>query len=181
MGVFTYKYPMTDFNEYNLDWIISETKRLIAYFEELDEFASKEYVDTEINKLRVELKRLIDLKVNITDYNVFVHEVRESLLSISGTLETLQSAVAINAQAIVDTYRELKQYIDDQIIDLQVINPMTGVVQPIQIVLNYMADLLRADALSAQEYDRAQLTAAAYDALQLTAYVYDNYGKNYIN
>lgn len=180
MSVFTYKYPMTDFNEYNLDWVISETKRLIEYFEGLDEFATKSYVDENIAKLKAELTTLINLKVNKADYDLFVYEVRQSLNSIADTIRNLETAVTENAQAIIDVYNELKAYIDNQIIDLQVINPMTGIVQPIQTVLNYMADLLRSDALTAQEYDAAQLTASAYDALQLTAYIYDNFGKNYI-
>lgn len=180
MANFFHEYPYTDFHELNLDWVISEVKRLIEYFEGLDEYATKSYVDESIQTLETELKRLIDLKVDKTDYNLFVYEVRQSLISIADALRNLETATERNAQAIIDTYNELKEYIDSQIIDLQVINPMTGIAQPIQDVLNYMANLLRSDALTAEEYDDAQLTAAAYDALQLTAYIYDNFGKNYI-
>lgn len=186
MNIF-HNYPYTDFHELNLDWCIENIKKLLAYFEGLDRLATVEYVDEEIRKTKEEIRKaeetlqaLIDLKVDKTTFNEFVSEVQISLESIAGNIRTLQLAVADNAQAIIDTYNNLKNYIDSQLIDLEVINPMTGQTQPIQLVLNYMADLLRSDALTAQEYDSAELTAEDYDGLELTAYVYDNYGRNYI-
>ena len=83
-------------------------------------------------------------------------------------------------ERVFSTKEKAEEYIDSQLIELEVINPLTGNKQPIQQVLNYMADLLRSESLTAQEYDQALLTAQDYDNLQLTAYVYDNYGKNYI-
>lgn len=179
MNIF-HNYPYTDFHELNLDWCIENIKKLLAYFEGLDRLATVDYVDEEIRKAKETLQALIDLKVDKITFNQFVSEVQISLESIAGNIRTLQGAVADNAQAIIDTYNNLKSYIDSQLIDLEVINPMTGQTQPIQLVLNYMADLLRSDALTAQEYDSAELTAEDYDDLELTAYVFDNYGRNYI-
>lgn len=174
------KYPYTNFQEYNLDWIILQVKTLLEYFEHIEEYATEEYVDNAISELNTTLRALIDLKLDKVDFDTFVSEVQLSLSNLESIIRDLQLATQENAQAIIDTYNTLKRYIDDQLIDLQVINPLTGNVQPIQLVLNYMADLLRADSLTAQEYDSAELTASAYDNLELTAYVYDNYGKNYI-
>lgn len=180
MPNFFHNYPYTDFHELNLDWCITNIKKLLNYFEGLDELATITYVDESIEALRAALQAAIDLKLNITDFDTFVSELQISLGSITGNIETLQQATGANAQAIIDTYNNLKNYIDSQLIDLKVINPMTGESEPIQLVLNYMANLLRDNALTATEYDGAELTATAYDALQLTAYNYDNYGKNYI-
>ena len=174
------KYPYTSFQEYNLDWIILQVKTLLEYFEKIGEYATQEYVDDAISKLNITLRGLIDLKLDKVDFDTFVIEVRTSLNSIVNDINSLERATTENAQAIIDTYNTLKNYIDEQLIDLQVVNPLTGQIQPIQLVLNYMADLLRADSLTAEEYDDAELTASQYDALELTAYVYDNYGKNYI-
>lgn len=185
MPNFFHNYPYTDFHELNLDWCIENVKKLLNYFEGLDELATITYVDEQVAAAKAELQALIDSleerKLDITTFEAFLAELQISLNSITGNIETLQQATAANAQAIVNTYNELKAYIDSQLIELEVINPLTGNVQPIQLVLNYMADLLRADSLTAQEYDAAELTATAYDALQLTAYTYDNYGKNYIS
>ena len=182
---FFHNYPYTDFHELNLDWCIENIKKLLNYFEGLDELATITYVDEQVAAAKAACEALIaDLearKLDKTTFETFVSEVQQSLNSIVSDINVLERATSANAQAIVDTYNELKDYIDSQLIELEVINPLTGNTQPIQLVLNYMADLLRADSLTAQEYDAAELTAAAYDALQLTAYMYDNYGKNYIS
>lgn len=180
MPNFFHNYPYTDFHELNLDWCIVNIKKILNYFEGLDELATVTYVDESIAALRTALQAAIDLKLDKTEFQTFLSELQISLQSITGNIEALQKATAINAQAIVDTYNSLKNYIDSQLIDLEVINPLTGQTEPIQLVLNYMANLLRNEALTADEYDAAELTATAYDALQLTAYNYDNYGKEYI-
>lgn len=189
--MFLEKYPYTDFNEYNLDWIIINIKKLLNYFEGPDQLATVKYVDEQIAAAKDILEAMIsDLddavsnlenkKLDKSDFNAFLIELQISLNSITGNIETLRQATAANAQAIIKTYNDLKNYIDSQLIDLQVINPLTGESEPIQLVLNYMANMLRDDALTATEYDSAELTATAYDALDLTAYDYDNFGKNYI-
>ena len=180
MPNFFHNYPYTDFHELNLDWCIVNIKKLLNYFEGLDELATIKYVDDSIEALRVALQAAIDLKLNRSDFDTFVYELQISLNSIVNDIHALEHATAQNAQAIIDTYNTLKNYIDSQLIDLEVINPLTGESEPIQLVLNYMANLLRDNALTAAEYDGADLTATAYDALQLTAYNYDNYGKDYI-
>lgn len=180
MPNFFHNYPYTDFHELNLDWCVNNITKLLNYFEGLDELATIKYVDDSIEALRVALQAAIDLKLNKSDFDTFVYELQISLNSIVNDIHALEHATSQNAQAIVDTYNTLKNYIDSQLIDLKVINPMTGESEPIQLVLNYMANLLRDNALTATEYDGAELTATAYDALQLTAYNYDNYGKDYI-
>lgn len=184
MPNFFHNYPYTDFHELNLDWCIVNIKKILNYFEGLDELATVTYVNEQIAETKAVLTAMIDdleaKKLDKTDFDTFVYELQISLNSITGNIESLQEATAINAQAIVNTYNSLKNYIDSQLIDLEVINPMTGESEPIQLVLNYMANLLRDLALTASEYDSAELTATAYDALQLTAYNYDNYGKDYI-
>lgn len=179
--MFIEKYPYTDFNEFNLDFILREVKRLMEYFEGIQGFATIDYVDEELQKLHDELVIMIDTKVDKTTYNSFVLEVQTSLNSIAHAIELLETATAQNARDIVDTYNTLKAYIDNQIYNIMVINPMNGLQQPLQLVLNDMANLLRVDALTATEYDGFQKTATAYDALDLTAYNYDNFGKNYIS
>lgn len=179
--MFINEYPYTDFNELNLDWILKTVKELSEKIEEYEGFATEQFVIDQINALNSELIAIINTKVDYDEYNTFVSEVQTSLNSFSSIIETLDTRVNENAQAIVDTYNELKAYIDEQVIDLQLINPFTGQSEPAQSVINYMANLMRSDSLTAEEYDNAQLTASAYDLLELTAYMYDNYGKQYIN
>lgn len=179
--MFINEYPYTDFNELNLDWILKTVKELSDKIEEYEGFATEDFVIEQINALNSELVALINTKVDYDEYTTFVSEVQTSLNSFSSIINTLDTRINENAQAIVDTYNELKAYIDEQVIDLQLINPFTGQSEPAQSVINYMANLMRSDSLTAEEYDNAQLTASAYDLLELTAYMYDNYGKQYIN
>jgi hypothetical protein len=59
---------------------------------------------------------------------------------------------------------------------INVIDPTTGVLSPIQTVINNLAGS-SADALTANEYDVLNLTATAYDNYDITAYDYDFKGK----
>ena len=56
-------------------------------------------------------------------------------------------------------------------------SPFTGLYVPIITVINELAHLHKADALTAAEYDALDLSASDYDAYDLTAYDYDWSGK----
>lgn len=161
---------------------------LIDYFNSLGEFATEEYVQEKIAEVlaqlaavKAELEAAIALKLDRAEFETFLAELQLSLNSITENMELIRAQVNANTQQIEYNFNWLKDYIDNQLIDLEVINPFTGQTQPIQTVINYMSDMLKQNALTAGEYDAAQLTAAAYDALQLTAINYDINGKDYIN
>lgn len=59
---------------------------------------------------------------------------------------------------------------------INVIDPTTGILSPIQTVINNIAGS-SGDALTASEYDGLSLTATAYDNYNITAYDYDFKGK----
>ena len=167
--------------------LIYKVNEVISYFDSIEGFATVEYVDGQIENVlatlqgvKTELQAAIALKLDKTEFNEFVTEIQTSLNSIAGEIASLEHATQLNAAAIVASYNELKQYIDNQLIDLQVINPFTGEADSVQDVLNYMSNLLRTEALTAADYDGAELTATAYDALDLTCVEYDNDGKTYI-
>lgn len=56
-------------------------------------------------------------------------------------------------------------------------SPFTGEYVPITTVINELAHLHKADALTASEYDALNLSAADYEAYDLTAFDYDWSGK----
>ena len=161
---------------------------LIDYFNSLGEFATESYVQEKIAEVlaqlaadKAEIEAAIALKLDRAEFSTFLSELQLSLNSITENMELIRLQVNANTQQIEYNFNWLKDYIDNQLIDLEVINPFTGQTQPIQTVLNYLSDMLKQNALTAGEYDAAQLTAAAYDALQLTAINYDINGKDYIN
>lgn len=166
----------------------AKINELIDYFNGLGQYATEEYVQTEIEKVlaklaadKAELEAAIALKLDRVEFEAFLSELHLSLNSIMEQIEFIRAQVNINTEQIAYNFNWLKDYIDNQLIELEVINPFTGTVQPIQTVLNYFSNMLKQNALTAGEYDAAQLTAATYDALLLTAIQYDINGKDYIN
>ena len=72
----------------------------------------------------------------------------------------------------------LEQEIEDVIAgQIEVFDPTTGVLSPIQSVINNLYNISRGDALTATEYGALDLTATEYDAYELTAQQYDMSGK----
>lgn len=75
---------------------------------------------------------------------------------------------------------KLEQYVKETVTKLDrldVTNPITGVFEDIQNVLNDLAEIIgRGYGMTAQEYDDLQLTAHTYDGYRLTAYDYSTRG-----
>ena len=169
-----------------------KVNELIGYFNGMDTYATEAFVRQTVadayNLLQeqiVDLDRYINAelekKLDKTEFTTFVSEVSLSINSMSDQIRELRLDTNANTEAIIYNFNWLKNYIDNQLIDLEVINPFTGIAQPIQDVLNYMSNIMRDNALTASEYDAFELTATAYDALDLTAYQFDNDGKDYIS
>lgn len=168
--------------------VMEKINELIDYFNTLGEFATEEYVNQRIAEVmaaleaaKTEIYAAMALKLDRAEFETFLGELQLSLNSITEQIDLIRLQVNANTAQIEYNFNWLKNYIDTQLIDLEVINPFTGQVQPIQTVINYLADLQKQNALTAAEYDAAELTASAYDALQLTAIAYDIDGKNYIS
>ena len=81
--------------------------------------------------------------------------------------------------AYVDLHdAELDQKINDIILgSIDVYDPTTGMLSPLQTVLYNIYGASRENALTASEYDGLELTASAYDGREITAFEYDNNGK----
>lgn len=169
-----------------------KVNELIGYFNGMDAYATESYVRQTVadayNLLQEQLHDLdryinaeLEKKLDKTEFTTFVSEVSLSINSMSDQIRELRLDTNANTEAIIYNFNWLKNYIDNQLIDLEVINPFTGIAQPIQDVLNYMSNIMRDNALTASEYDGYELTATAYDALDLTAYQFDNDGKDYIS
>lgn len=82
--------------------------------------------------------------------------------------------------AYVDTnVATLNQKIDEITLgNIEVYDPTTGMMSPLQTALDNIYGASRENALTASEYDALDLTATAYDTLEITAFEYDNNGKD---
>lgn len=136
----------------------------------IDEFNIKyQELLTEFEKLRTEFDALED-KITASvqaQFDAFEVEVRNLITATQNYLIAYTDSAEARLQAQIEAI---------QIGDISVIDPTTGILSPIQTVINNIAGS-SADALTATEYDALNLTATAYDNYDITAYDYDFKGK----
>ena len=91
---------------------------------------------------------------------------------------TLQQANAYTDSKAAQLEGEIQEILIGQI---TIYDPTTGVISPLQTVIDNLYNSSRDEALTATEYDTLDdgepLTATAYDAYELTAIQYDTQGK----
>lgn len=136
----------------------------------IDEFNVKyQELLVEFEKLRSDFDALED-KITASvqaQFDAFEVEVRNLITATQNYLIAYTDSAEARLQAQIEAI---------QIGDINVIDPTTGVLSPIQTVINNIAGS-SADALTASEYDALNLTATAYDNYDITAYDYDFKGK----
>lgn len=137
----------------------------------IDDYSGKiEEIEAEIAALRNEM-------------TAFENEINENIeaqfISIKAELQSMIAIALTQANAYTDARAsQLEQEIQDiSIGQITVYDPTTGVLSPLQTVLDNLYGSTRDDALTATEYDALDLTATTYDAYQITAFDYDKYGK----
>lgn len=99
--------------------------------------------------------------------------------NLQGMIATaLQQANAYTDSKAAQLEAEIQEILVGQI---TIYDPTTGVISPLQTVIDNLYNSSRDEALTATEYDTLDdgepLTATAYDAYELTAIQYDSQGK----
>ena len=167
------KDMMTDV-EYLLG-ILKKLNEVIAQVnkntEFIDEYTGKiEEIEAEIALLRDEMAE-------------FKKDVNQSIaLQFAEIKVELQSMIATTltqANAYTDAKAsQLNDKIDNVALgQISVYDPTTGIMSPLQTVIDNLYGSTRENALTANEYDGLQLTATAYDGYEITAFNYDKNGK----
>ena len=137
-----------------------------------------------------------ELKNYVDEYLESLDDVKAAIVVINNTLENQASLINSNTtkieqlQTIINNnFTILKNYVDNQVailddkIDniqigqIDIYDPTTGIVSPLQTVINNLYGLSNKDGLTATEFDALDLTATAFDAYQITAYDFDSQGK----
>lgn len=136
----------------------------------IDEFNVKyQELLKDFEQLRIEFDALED-KITASvqaQFDAFEVEVRNLITATQNYLIAYTDSAEARLQAQIEAI---------QVGDISVIDPTTGILSPIQTVINNIAGS-SADALTATEYDALNLTATAYDNYNITAYDYDFKGK----
>ena len=164
-----------DFDELTLYGMIC---KISEYLNEMREQVNK---NTETAIEYEEYLREIQAKVEEleADYERFKIEIDEDIgnrfreLTYQLTTE-LNNQIAIIRYYVDTQYQELNQKIDDVIAgDITIYDPTTGLLSPIQVVINNLFDMNRENAITCTEFDALELTATEFDAYELTAYEFD--------
>ena len=140
----------------------------------------EEFVETYSGKIEE-----IEAQVNqlYQDFDAYKIQVDDSIRTQFQAISTEFEAKLASATAYMRAYTDSQYAVLDNKIDtvalgqINVYDPTTGVMLPLQTVINNLYDAGRDEAISASEYDGLELTATAYDALDITAYNFDQYGK----
>ena len=147
-------------------------KQVNANTKFIEEYTGKiEEIEIEIAKLRTEMD---EFKTEITD------EINARFTEIKIELQAMVATALTQANAYTDAVASrLEQEIREISIGaIAVYDPTTGMLSPLQDVINNLYGQSRDDALTASEYDALELTATAYDSKDLTAFEYDKNGKS---
>ena len=151
---------------------LNETiKQVNSNTEFIDKYSGKiEELEAEMQALRLEMEKFQD------DVN---QEIASQFANIKIELQAMIATALVQANAYTDAKAsQLHQEIQDIAVgDITVYDPTTGILSPLQTVLDNLYGSSREDALTATEYDALDLTATAYDAYNITAFDYDKYGK----
>jgi hypothetical protein len=171
-----------------LNEVVNITNEQTATFQYLsEEFTKlKNYVDEYLVGLD-DVKAQIEL-INTTLDNIAItlNDHQEEITSLNNKIDSEINRV-INI--INSNYNRLKDYVDFQdnllnekidniqIGQIEIYDPTSGTIKPLQEVINNLYGLTNKDGLTASEFDALDLTATAFDAYQITAYQFDSEGK----
>lgn len=162
-----------------------------------------EYLNTVItnqNELEEAYNTLLNGYKELYDYvNKYLtdmDEVKEDIKRIDTSLDEMIILINTNAHNIsllnekIETeISSIRDYIDSKVEDLEeeiqniqigsinIYDPTTGLLSPLQTVINNIAAESNKDGLTASEFDLLDLTATAFDSYQITARDFDSQGK----
>ena len=165
--------------------VIPRLNEVIKTVENID--LNFEEIEHEINNLSNEITLIKENYITLTNQ---VNTMSEEIQALDSKFTNLIEEVDSTLRAIINNnFNTLKNYIDININRLEekvdnisttgimAYNPTNGLLEPLQKVLNDIAQLTNQDGLTASEFDALDLTATAFDNYEITAYEFDSQGK----
>lgn len=184
IGMIPLSYRESLTYEEQLLWLQKNLNEAITLLNELKE--DFDNIDLNFEELQEQIdnisSQISDIESNITS----LEENKADKTDLQNAINTLDSELR---SLISDEYNVLKQYVDTQDENLQyqidnfdirnitVYDPTTGLLSPIQTVIDNIYDQTRTDGISAAEFDALQLTAGEFDSKEITAFNFDQHGK----
>ena len=202
------KYPTQNGEMINLDWIISEVKRLNQNMDDLEQrvlaaalAATKEYVDEEVSDLRTDFNNLSNEVANLrlyfdqkivelqSQYDTFVRAVDNSIDRLVHRIESYEeymreAIVGLNASMDVKIANNNVYILDkvaEGIVNVKVVNYFTGELVTVQDMFNTLAELHLDNPITYTEVASAAITYADLRDLNMTYTELAIKGKSFIN
>lgn len=179
--------PITFFEPISVDPndMMTDVEFLLGVLKKLNETIAQvnkntKFIEDYSGKIEEIEAEMAALRQEMTDFETAINnEINARFVEIKLELQSMIATALVQANAYTDAIAaQLHQEIlDISVGDITVYDPTTGVLSPLQTVLDNLYGSTRDDALTASEYDALDLTANAYDAYDLTAFNYDKYGK----
>lgn len=170
--------------------MMTDVEFLLGILKKLNEVIAQTNSNTEfINNYSGKIEELETAMASLrAEMTQFENEVNSSITNqfnaIKIELQGMIATALTEANAYTDTIAaQLEQEIEDVSVGaINLFDPTTGMVSPLQTVINNLYDTGRTDALTATEYDTLDdgvpLRAMTYDAYLLTATQYDQNAKS---
>ncbi len=202
------KYPTQNGEMINLDWIISEVKRLNQNLDELEArvlaaalAATKEYVDGELATIReefadlqremVDMREYFDSRVSDlqSDYDAFTNQVNQQIILLTNRIADFDQTIKndiIGVNALTDLkIQQNNEYILSEVakgvVNVKVYNYFTGELVTVQQMFNTLAELHLENPISYTELAAASITYADLAALNMTYTELAIKGNSFIN
>lgn len=170
-----------------------------------DMMTSVEYLLGILKKLNETIKQVNENTEFINNYSGKIEEIEAEIAALRTDIDKFKTEVTLNIQAqflqikadlestVAAFMTQANSYTDAVAAQLReeiravsvgavtVYDPSTGILSPLQTVIDNLYGTSRDEALTATEYDALDLTATAYDTEEITAFNYDRYGKTILS
>lgn len=171
------KDMMTD-----VEYLLGILKKLNETIKQVNE--NTEFIDSYSGKIEELEAEIAELRESMDDFKIEVNaNISAQFETIKTELEATVAAFMTQANAYTDAIAaQLREEIQAVSVGaITVYDPSTGLLSPLQTVIDNLYGTSREEAITASEYDALQLTATNYDSLGITAFNYDRYGKTILS
>lgn len=182
---FLFKYPHTSFEEINLDYIlrrITEIETQIATIKEEIEGEIFIWIQEQIAPIEQELQNLINevtslegtVETTLQAYDARITTIQNNLNAQIADIQRQLTDTSVALTNLMDTKIEqnniwLLNEISQNVSDLfLVLNPFTGLMVPIQEMIDYLAAFHIVDGIDYDTMNTRALTYAVWNGLSMT-------------
>lgn len=159
-----------------LEEIRVQTNSNTEFINNLD--ISLEQIESDIEFIKAEIERI---NAHFIEFERIINAQVDEKLNANYTrvLQLMSDYQIIFETKLDEKTRDLQEQIDNITIGrINILDPTTGLISPLEVVIQNVYDAVRYDAISCSEFEALNLTAKQFDDKQITAYNFDVNGKS---